>query len=102
MTLLMSWFVHVLNESASGERVIDATCIGEMVPNGYEFHHVPRSNGRTGGGVGIVFKTELSLKVTSSSASDADTSQFEYIDCCTDNNCATIRFVVVYRPPVIL
>ena len=78
---------------------IDATCIGEMVPNGYEFHHVPRSNGRTGGGVGIVFKTELSLKVTSSSANDADTSQFEYIDCCTDNNCATIRFVMVYHLP---
>ena len=78
---------------------IDAACIGEMVPNGYDFHHVPRSNGRNGGGVGIVYKTELSLKVTSSSASDADTSQFEYIDCCTDNNCAKLRFVVVYRPP---
>ena len=78
---------------------IDAACIGEMVRNGYDFHDVPRSNGRTGGGVGIVYKTGLSLKVTSSSASGADTSQFEYIDCCTDNNCATIRFVVVYRPP---
>ena len=73
--------------------------VGELLPNGYDFHHVPRTNGRTGGGVGIVFKTELSLKVTSSSASDANTSQFEYINCCTDNKCATIRFVVVYRPP---
>ena len=25
--------------------------------------------------------------------------RFEYIDYCTDNNYATIRFIVVYRPP---
>ena len=83
---------------------IDATCISEMVPNGYEFHHVPRSNGITGGGVGIVFKTELSLKVTSSSVNDADTSQFEYMNSVvptiTVRQSDSLWFTVRRRPRV--
>ena len=31
MTLLMSWFVHVLNESACGERVIEFASIKILV-----------------------------------------------------------------------
>ena len=76
---------------------IDANCIKEMVPSGYVFHHVPRNNGRTGGGVGIIFKTGLSMTILSSSSTDIDTAHFEYIDCRAKYQGATIRFIVVYR-----
>ena len=78
---------------------IDANCIKEMVPLGYDFHHVPRNNGRTCGGVRIIFKTGLSMTLLSSSSTDTDTSHFEYIDCRTEYQGSTIRFIVVYRPP---
>ena len=57
---------------------IDANSIREMVPSGYEFHHVPRNNGRTDGGVGIIFKTGLSMTVLSSSSTDTDTTLQEH------------------------
>ena len=39
------------------------------------------------------------MKILSSSSTDTDTSHFEYIDCRAEHQGATIRFIVVYRPP---
>ena len=70
-----------------------------MVPSGYEFYYVQRNNDKTGGFVGIIFKTGLSITTLSSSSTDTDTSNFDYIDCRAEQQGATIRFIVVYRPP---
>ena len=56
---------------------IDAVCISEMVPTGYECYHVPRNTGRIGGGVGIMFKIGLSVTIISTSHTDTTVSHFE-------------------------
>ena len=78
---------------------IDAVCISEMVPTGYEFYHVPRNTGRIGGGVGLMFKTGLTVTTVSSSHTDTTVSHFEYLNCRVEHHGATIHVIVVYRPP---
>ena len=72
---------------------IDAVCISEMVPTGYEFYHVPRNTGRIGGGVAIMFKTELSVTTLSTSHTETTVSHFEYINCRVEHHGATIQFI---------
>ena len=78
---------------------INAVCISEMVPTGYEFYHIPRNTGRIGGGVGIIFKTGLLVTTVSTSHTDTTVSHFAYINCRVEHHGATIQFIVVYRPP---
>ena len=77
---------------------IDAVCISEMVPTGYEFYRVPRNTGRIGGGVGIMFKTGLPV-TTVSSSNDTTVAHFEYTICRVEHHGATIHCIVVYHPP---
>ena len=35
---------------------IGKACISELLPCGYQFKHVPRSGGRRGGGVALIFR----------------------------------------------
>ena len=78
---------------------IDAVCISEMVPTGYEFYHVPRNTGRIGGGEGIMFKTGLSVTTVSTSPTDTTVSHFDYRNCRVEHHGATIHFIIVYRSP---
>ena len=44
----------------------DKQIINEIVPVGFEMKHVPRPNSRKGGGVAIIFKSTISVKVLDS------------------------------------
>ncbi|KAJ8018259.1 hypothetical protein HOLleu_43846 [Holothuria leucospilota] len=57
----------------------ETTVIANLVPVGYTFQHVPRPAG-IGGGVGLLFKSGLTVK-TRTSTKDKLFTHFEHMDC---------------------
>jgi hypothetical protein len=74
---------------------VDKQCIAELLPNGYEITHIPRSGDRNGGGVALVFRSGFRVKVKDS----ASYSHFEHMECSVEFNDQTILVCVIYRPP---
>ena len=70
------------------------TEIGFLKPNGYDFAHVPRQNGR-GGGVGILFKSNLKFKNLNVQSTDS----FEIIAGTIFLKEIALKVYNVYRPP---
>lgn len=89
--------IVALTETWLGSK-LDKVCVGELVPTGYSIKHVPRQDGRAGGGVAVLHKLGLSVKILSSSADKAFT-HFEHMDCHISADGHTTRLAVVYRPP---
>ena len=86
----------VITETWLGSKV-DKVCLSELVPDGYKISHVPRLK-REGGGVAILHKTSIKIKIDSSSK-DGDFEQFEFMDCIISVRDFSTRLVVIYRPP---
>ena len=59
--------------------------------------HVPRSGKKRGGGVALIYKASIILKMVTSSR-DKEFLQFEHMDCQLDINGFVLRMAVVYRP----
>lgn len=77
----------------------DQQVLCEMVPAGYECHHVPRQDGRRGGGVAVVYRSSLSLKILHST-SDKEFTHLEHLDCViSGQDSMEVRLCTVYRPP---
>ena len=75
----------------------DTKCLNELVPNGYQIKHIPRSSSAIGGGVALLFKSSLKVRHI---ISDALTyKQFEFISCLMTINEMNLQLSVVYRPP---
>ncbi len=72
----------------------DAQRIGEVTPAGYHFHHKPRLN-RKGGGVGILLKKALKIKLLPS----PNAVSFEHMVCDITTGKTALRMVIIYRPP---
>ena len=89
--------IVALTETWLGSSV-DKACISELLPNGYKIKHAPRPSCKRGGGVGIIYKTTMDLRVVASSR-DNNYSTFEYIICNVVINDYSLRMAVVYRPP---
>ena len=75
--------------------------INELLPKGYKLLNCPRSDGRVGGGVAVVYRN--SLKLTKIKKNNAHTSsvQFEHLECVVSLNKdkrSNINLAVVYRP----
>ena len=68
--------------------------ISEMTPSGYRCLHVPRSRGK-GGGVGILFRSCVSVKQASSSTFKT----FENIHVSLKAGSSHLNIYVIYRPP---
>ena len=72
----------------------DKKCIGELVPEGYSFKHIPRPPGQEGGGVAILFKSNIKFKlVTRRSA-----THFESLECVLSTSDCSFGLAVIYRP----
>lgn len=89
--------VVALTETWLGSTV-DRSCLGELIPTGYEIKHVPRQSNRHGGGVAVIYKERLSLKVLDSTKNQ-NITQFEFMECNLNIGPANLHLSVVYRPP---
>lgn len=72
----------------------DISVVRACTPSGFSFHHIPRSV-RTGGGVGLLYRSTLSINVTDI---HFDYSTFESLHCELTCNSLSVRLVVIYRP----
>ena len=59
---------------------IDDTIICQLLPTVYLFLHCPRTSGQRGGGVGLVYRADLSVKIDQDVANDSYT-QFDFLNC---------------------
>ena len=71
----------------------DDVIIRSITPTGYQFVQQPRE-GKTGGGVGLLFKSSLSVTVYHTSSSKS----FESLHAQVSDNSRSFRLVVIYRP----
>lgn len=89
--------IFAITETWLGSSV-DQQCISELVPNGYDIKSIPRQDKRDGGGVAVVYKQTLTIRVVESTVSRIFT-HFEYLDCEIRLSSRTILLSVIYRPP---
>ncbi|PIK47853.1 putative RNA-directed DNA polymerase from mobile element jockey-like [Apostichopus japonicus] len=72
----------------------DIILCGDITPVGYSFQLVPRKE-KTGGGVGILFRSSLSLKIKSH---EKVYNSFKAIHAELTVNSRTVNLVALYRP----
>lgn len=77
---------------------MDKTFSKELVHTGYRLKQVPRPWKMRGGGVAIIYKSNIYFKMLTSS-SGGHFSTFEHNDCNEAINKYTVQFSVIYRPP---
>ena len=69
--------------------------LATALPAGFQIQHTPRNNGLKGGGVGMVFSEEVSVKFN---IQLPKCNQFEIMQTAIYAGCARIIIVIVYRP----
>ena len=72
----------------------DSTVISQIKPSGYDFKQLAR-NGKTGGGIGLLFKQSLKLDVRTN-IPKFDTFEILEVSVCIKGS--DFRIVTVYRP----
>jgi hypothetical protein len=77
---------------------IDNICISELVPAGYSFEHVPRCGSKRGGGIGLIYKSSITVTVAKSNPTHKF-DHFELMDCSLNINGYVLKLAIVYRPP---
>jgi len=85
--------VCALTETWLSGTKTDKITIGDTTPSGYEMRHVSRCN-KKGGGVAVIHKTSLIVK-----SIKTNHHAFESIELLITSNKASIRLIVIYRPP---
>ena len=71
-----------------------ASCIADISPPGYVFHHKPRPVGR-GGGVGFLVSKQFKVNLQPS----PNYTTFESMCLNISNSCFSGHFICIYRPP---
>jgi hypothetical protein len=74
---------------------VDKPVISEITPNGYSIHQIAR-NGKTGGGVAVIHKSNIEVKRSKHSQIF---SHFELLKCDVVVKSHHFRLCVIYRPP---
>jgi len=82
--------VLVLTETWLGIET-DQLTINKLVTGGYELNHIPRKSGRRGGGIGILYKSGLTVTVSKSEITEMYT-HFENMDCTINTGKVTVTF----------
>ena len=73
----------------------DSVTIAALYPDGYCFQNSPRENDRSGGGVGVVYKSIIGTKLIHAN----QCSSFEFSEWNVTIQNHVIKLVAVYRPP---
>ena len=76
----------------------DRAILNDAIPDGYKFLHVPRE-GRNGGGVGLLHKSNLLVKVDSNPSTSF--TSFESLHAQVSSGTSSFRLVILYRPGTI-
>ena len=69
--------------------------LNDMCPENYSVKHIPRITNTWGGGVAIVYKSCLNIKITE----QFKYNSFEHIEVVFTSGSFAFRIVVIYRPP---
>jgi len=77
----------------TGDDVIKA----ELTPSGYKILNKPRMSGDPGGGIAIIYRSNLQISI--SNQSHENITSFEYFETKFTSHQGDIHFVCVYRPP---
>ena len=72
--------------------------INELTPPGYAFKSINRKSGK-GGGVGLLHKVQLNVKVSNEAQNSADITTFEFMKCSMKINSKDYNVIIIYRPP---
>ena len=72
----------------------DRAAPGEITPDGYKLHHVPRTS-RRGGGVAVLCKSTFQTHV---SDRHPMTKSFEFTNILISSRSCSVRLIVIYRP----
>ena len=92
--LIISKTIDILAVTETWLRPHDtASCIADISPPGYVFHHKPRPVGR-GGGVGFLVSKQFKVKLQPS----PNYTTFESM-CLNISNSCSGHFICIYRPP---
>ena len=75
----------------------DKKCLAEMIPEGYDLKHVPRSTSTIGGGIALIFKSNIQVEVKHKKISRYN--QFEGMVCDLQVNKYSFSMIILYRPP---
>ena len=70
--------------------------INELVPPTYRILHLPRQDGRVGGGVAVIYKANIGLKLYHEIERY---SQFEHLECSMVAGGSKLHLFIVYRTP---
>ena len=95
---------HLISESNFDILAVTETWLGTQtgdtdmlpaIPDGFGAHHIPRPDGRRGGGVALIYRssfvaTKRRIKLFKS---------FEHLDVVLTHGSSSLRIIVVYRPP---
>ena len=71
-------------------------CQHDMLPSSHELIHMPRPDGKRGGGTAILIKKAFQTRILHYSRSITD--QFEYLIIKVTINRVSVRIIVLYRP----
>ena len=73
----------------------DEVAIRDMTPDGYAFFHRPRSTGQRGGGIAVIHRASLIVRLCKGTSFNS----FESIQFTISQRKMTVRTVALYRPP---
>ena len=91
--------VVVLTESwLSNVETNNANVVNYCIEQGYTLHHRPRSDGRRGGGVGVLVSNRIKLTTRQVSVNPKVVS-FEHMELVITVSSITIRLVIIYCMP---
>lgn len=73
----------------------DQAIISSITPAGYSMIHTPRANGARGGGVAVIYRQNMNVKLMKRHHA----TSFETTDSKVMHKSEVVRFLVIYRPP---
>jgi hypothetical protein len=72
----------------------DSHIVANLKSDIYKLKHVPRK-GRTGGGLGVLYKPEYTIKTVKS----GENKSFQFMECLVKTDSSSFVVVCLYRPP---
>jgi hypothetical protein len=94
--LILSKNIYILARSETWHGSdTDKSVISELLPDCYNIHYLVRQ-GQKGGGVAIIYNSDLHVKLVKSAK---NFTHFELLECTVNSKDHQFQLYVLYRPP---